>query len=177
MSATAAAAASANVRPVLLRGLVGYALVLLGGLVVSVVPESSPVGDLPLVGELRSSTVGRMAGLTVVVLGLGLGGAAWLELLRRVGRGRADLHLTRQAAALWSLPLVLAPPMFSRDGWSYAAQGEMARLGISPYEAGPSVLAGPIVEAVDPRWMDTLTPYGPLPLAWGALAGHVVSDP
>ena len=29
----------------------------------------------------------------------------------------------------WAAPLLLAPAMFSRDGWSYAAQGELTRLG------------------------------------------------
>ena len=28
-----------------------------------------------------------------------------------------------------------------------------------------------VVEAVDPRWMTTPTPYGPVPLVWGAVAG------
>lgn len=33
------------------------------------------------------------------------------------------------------------------------------------------------MEAVDPRWMDTPTPYGPLPLAWGAVAATLTQDP
>jgi alpha-1,6-mannosyltransferase len=46
-------------------------------------------------------------------------------------------------------------------------------MGISPYEHGPAVLAGPIVQAVDPLWMHTATPYGPLPLWFGeAMAAH-----
>lgn len=164
------------------RGALGYSLVLLGGLVISVIPVSSPVNDLPLVGELRASVPGRMLGLTVVVLGLGLGVASWLRLVRYVARGdradeRARTDLVRRATVLWTAPLLLAPPMFSRDGWSYAAQGEMTRLGLSPYVWTPSILEGPIVEAVDPRWMDTLTPYGPVPLVWGAAAAHLTHDP
>lgn len=52
----------------------------------------------------------------------------------------------------------------------------MTRLGLNPYVWTPSVLDGPTVEAVDPRWMDTPTPYGPLPLLWGALAAGLTSD-
>ncbi|WP_121254847.1 polyprenol phosphomannose-dependent alpha 1,6 mannosyltransferase MptB [Nocardioides ferulae] len=164
------------------RGVVGYLLVLLGGLIVSVLPESTPVAGLPLVSDLRGSTAGRMVGLTVVVAGLGLAGAAWLELVRLTrgdGTTTADerLAMVRRAAATWSLPLLVAPAMFSRDGWSYAAQGEMVRVGISPYEYGPGWLGGELVEAVDPMWMWTLTPYGPIPLLWGALAGGVTGDP
>ncbi len=167
---------------VIYRGALGYVLVLLGGLVVSVLPASSGVGELPLLGALRGSMPGRMLGLAVVVVGLGLAVVAWLDLVRYVGRGgRADervrLDLVRSATVLWSAPLLLAPPMFSRDAWSYAAQGEMTRLGISPYVWTPSVLHGPIIEAVDPRWTDTLTPYGPVPLVWGAAAAHLTQEP
>ncbi|MGH3372976.1 MAG: polyprenol phosphomannose-dependent alpha 1,6 mannosyltransferase MptB, partial [Nocardioidaceae bacterium] len=114
----------------LLRGVLGYVLVLLGGLVTSVVPASSGVGDLPVVGALRDTMPGRMVGLTVVVAGLGLACAAWLRLVRYVGRGdRADqverLLLVRRATLVWCAPLLLAPAMFSRDGWSYAAQGKL----------------------------------------------------
>ena len=83
----------------------------------------------------------------------------------------------------WSLPLLLAPPLFSRDGWSYAAQGTLAHRGISPYEHGPWSLVGPrsvpgpIVEGVDARWMATPAPYGPVPLIGGDLAAGLTSDP
>lgn len=164
------------------RGVIGYLVVLAGGLVISVIPASSWVATVPVVSTLRAGMDGRMLGLTVVVAGLGLAATAWLQLLRCVARGdRADerdrVRLVRRATALWSLPLLLAPPMFSRDGWSYAAQGQMTRLGLNPYVWTPSVLEGPIVEAVDPQWMDTLTPYGPLPLLWGALAARFTDDP
>lgn len=166
----------------LLRGVFGYVLVLLGGLVTSVVPASSGVDDLPVVGALRDTVPGRMVGLTVVVAGLGLACAAWLRLVRCVGRGdRADqverLLLVRRATLVWCAPLLLAPAMFSRDGWSYAAQGKLWALGLSPYDWHTSLLDGPIVEAVDPRWMDTPTPYGPVPLLWGSLAAMLTDDP
>ncbi|MEV7431830.1 polyprenol phosphomannose-dependent alpha 1,6 mannosyltransferase MptB [Nocardioides sp. NPDC092400] len=159
----------------LTRGVLGYVLVLLGGLVVSVLPVSSPLDDLPL----RHDTPGRLVGLVLVIGGLGLGGHAWLELLRDVrrGAGAARMLLVHRATACWSLPLLLAPAMFSRDGWSYAAQGVMARIGVSPYEHGPGVLRGEVVEAVDPMWLDTATPYGPLPLAWGAFAAGFTREP
>lgn len=163
------------------RGGVGYLLVLVGGLVVSVLPASSAVLDVPLLADLRAEVPGRMLGLSVVVLGLGIGSAAWLEVVRYAGRRGLPVEqrerLVRRVTLWWTVPLLLAPPMFSRDGWSYAAQGEMTRLGLSPYRWGPSVLDGPVVEAVDPRWLDTLTPYGPLPLAWGSLVAEVTGSP
>ena len=164
-----------SVRGVVARGVLGYVLVLLGGLVISVLPASSPLDAIPL----RHDTPGRLVGLTAVVVGLGLGGWAWLELLRlvRAGTGPDRLDRVVRATTLWCLPLLVAPPMFSRDGWSYAAQGVMAHLGHSPYDVGPAVLAGPVVEAVDPMWLDTPAPYGPLPLAWGDLVADLTRDP
>lgn len=167
---------------VLTRGLAGSLLVLLGGLVVSVLPPSTPVLSIDLLVALRDSELGRIAGLVVVMLGMALLAASWLSVCRHVARSNAaepegSLLLVRQAALLWSLPLLVAPPLFSRDGWSYAAQGMMTASGWSPYKFGPGVLTGPIIEAVDPRWMATGTPYGPLPLALGDLASHVTTQP
>lgn len=42
--------------------------------------------------------------------------------------------------------------------------------GYNPYDVSPGVLSGDIVEAVDPMWMQTPAPYGPLPLAYGGAA-------
>ncbi len=154
-------------------GVVGAALVLIGGLVTATVPASSWADGL----ALRHSMPGRMTGLVVVVSGLALLAAAWVGLWRGAAAGLLDLTFVRRAAALWCLPLLLAPPLFSRDGWSYAAQGELTRIGLSPYVWGPGILHGPIAEAVDPRWMATPTPYGPLPLLWGSGAAELLHGP
>ena len=164
------------------RGLLGSVLVLLGGLVVSTLPRSAPILEVEALADLRGAEAGRMLGLAVVLTGLGLLAAAWLRLCREVGtargaEGEEAVGLVRFATVLWSAPLVLAPPLFSRDGWSYAAQGTMTHLGISPYEHGPSVLSGPVVQAVDPRWMDTITPYGPVPLVVGDQLAGLTGNP
>ncbi|WP_125776446.1 polyprenol phosphomannose-dependent alpha 1,6 mannosyltransferase MptB [Antribacter gilvus] len=166
----------------LTRGVAGSVLVLLGGLVVSTLPESVPILGGDQLAFVRGHTAGRMAGLCVVLLGLGMLGAAWLALCRAVaGDGGAEragaLALVRRATVLWSVPLLPAPPLFSRDGWSYAAQGMLTHLGVSPYDNGPGVLSGPIVEAVDPRWMDTPAPYGPVPLIFGDLGASLTGNP
>src|SRR6266545_401577 len=164
----------------------GSLLVLLGGLVVSVLPDSATLYRFDALRALRDHEAGRMIGLAVVMGGLGLIGAAWLSLCRYVARAddladhtvhSANLALVRTAAVLWSAPLLLSPPLFSRDGWSYAAQGMMTRVGLSPYDYGPGVLTGPIIEAVDPRWLATGTPYGPLPLMLGGIVSHFTGDP
>lgn len=189
--------AAPTVRCVISRGLVGAVLVLLGGLVTATLPQSAPVLRLGLLGAVRGHEVGRMAGLFVVLVGLGLLASAWLRLCRTVAVGDRDttewhegVALVRFATVVWTAPLVLAPPLFSRDGWSYAAQGMLARVGLSPYDWGPGALAPesflplpawltapPIVQAVDPMWWDTATPYGPVPVFFGALVADTTGNP
>ncbi|WP_258165210.1 polyprenol phosphomannose-dependent alpha 1,6 mannosyltransferase MptB [Candidatus Protofrankia datiscae] len=66
----------------------------------------------------------------------------------------------------WNLPFALGPPLFSRDVYAYASQGELARHGLDPATHGVSALRAlgpqmePFVTAVDPRWRDTHAPYG-----------------
>ncbi|UDY23943.1 polyprenol phosphomannose-dependent alpha 1,6 mannosyltransferase MptB [Nocardioides sp. Kera G14] len=163
----------------LTRGLLGSLCVLLGGWVVATLPDSTPMLRHHLLVSLRDHEAGRMAGLTVIMLGLGLLAHAWLRLRVVVGGlDTADgLGLARFATVLWAAPLLIAPPLFSRDGWSYAAQGALVAAGISPYQHGPWILEGPVHEAVDPRWWFTPTPYGPLPVWWGAEMAHHTGNP
>jgi hypothetical protein len=90
--------------------------------------------------------------------------AAWLGLgrcLREVS-GRWLWAI----GALWALPALLAPPLFSRDVYSYLAQGELLHLGLNPYGVGPVALAAHgqahVLDAVSPFWRHTTAPYGPL---------------
>ena len=152
------------------RGLLGSLLVALGGLVTEVLPWSSPVATHPLLESLRSSPEGRTVGLVLTTTGVALLAVAWVQLLRRP----RSAYL---ATAAWSLPLLLAPPLFSRDGWSYAAQGVLTHLGLSPYVWTPSIFEGQLREAVDPLWMWSPAPYGPVPLAWGSLVAGVTDNP
>ena len=159
-------------------------LVLLGGLVVSTLPRSTQVLHWDRIGAvlrtLRGHEGTRVLALVVVLVGLALLASAWLRLCRWVSQAGPDagaLEAVRYATVVWVTPLVLAPPLFSRDGWSYAAQGMLAHLGISPYTHGPAALSGPIIQAVDPMWRHTPTPYGPLPLAFGDLFATQTGNP
>ena len=67
-------------------------------------------------------------------------------------------------ATLWTLPLLIGPPLYSRDVYSYAALGRMVNLGFDPYYYGPAVLGGgsDYLQGVGGAWLHTSTPYGPL---------------
>jgi hypothetical protein len=65
--------------------------------------------------------------------------------------------------ALWSLPMLVIAPIFSRDVYSYAAQGEMTSHHINPYLYGPFELGNNHYTApVDSLWGNAPAPYGPL---------------
>ena len=64
----------------------------------------------------------------------------------------------------WVLPLLAAPPVFSQDAYSYAAQGWLLHNNIDPYAVGPGTLPGGFADQVASEWRMTPAPYGPLSL-------------
>ena len=104
-------------------------------------------------------------GLVAMYGGLVLFMRVWYGLIRTLSQVKG-VPVRKLVAVLRPVdrPLCsLAPPLFSRDIYSYAAQGEMMSHHISPYHYGPGVLgATPSVSLVDPLWLNTPVPYGPL---------------
>jgi alpha-1,6-mannosyltransferase len=114
---------------------------------------------------------GMLLGVVAVYGGMLLLFRVWFSLARLLTR-RPGLPVAGLAVlfALWVVPLLVAPPLFSKDVYSYAAQGDMVSHHISPYEYGPNVLgAGQYVSNVDPLWGNAAAPYGPLFLALAGL--------
>jgi alpha-1,6-mannosyltransferase len=102
----------------------------------------------------------------------------WLGLLRYL-RHHHGLPIKKiiVVVAIWSIPLLVAPPFFSRDVYSYAGQGEMVSHHIDPYVYGTGVLGStPFSSMPDTVWTNTPSPYGPTFLSLdGALteaSGH-----
>ena len=72
---------------------------------------------------------------------------------------------------LWAVPLALAPPLFSKDVYSYLAQSAITARGFDPYSLGPAATLGvddPLTRTIPTIWRDTPAPYGPLFLHAGA---------
>jgi alpha-1,6-mannosyltransferase len=103
-------------------------------------------------------------GLVAVYGGLVLLMRVWYSLIRTTSQlPGIPVRKLVGIFSLWVVPLLLAPPLFSRDVYSYVAQGEMMSHHISPYHYGPGVLGGaPSVALVDKLWLNTPAPYGPL---------------
>ena len=102
------------------------------------------------------ATVGLYAGVGMIVW-------AWVRLGREVLSGTATAQQVTVAGVAWVTPLVLSPPLFTRDVYSYLAQGALALRGLDPYLVGPSKLPpGAVAYNVHYVWQTTPAPYGPL---------------
>ncbi len=95
-----------------------------------------------------------------------------LLLFMRVWWGMIRLYRSRHGVpvrtmmgvfALWAVPMTVIAPLFSRDVYSYAAQGEMVSHHMNPYLYGPFELGNNAFTApVDPLWGNAPAPYGPM---------------
>lgn len=96
-------------------------------------------------------------------IGVGMIVWAWIRLGRDVLSGTATVQQVQLASAVWTAPLLLSPPLFTRDVYSYLAQGALALRGLDPYQLGPVKLPpGAIADNVHYVWQTTPAPYGPL---------------
>ena len=138
-------------------GFAGSVAIAVGGLAAGALPQRDPFAHWPLIRELRAFPLVGVAG---TYFGLALLCGAWLRMRSTVdGQRPADLVRT---LLCWAAPLALTAPMFSRDVYSYLAQGEMVRRGLDAYRWGPSSLGGPLALDVPAIWQDTPAPYGPV---------------
>ncbi len=103
-------------------------------------------------------------GLVAVYGGVVLLARVWYGLMKALARRPGvPVRYLVGILALWIVPMLLVAPIFSRDVYSYAAQGEMMSRHINPYHYGPYTLgAGGYVPGVDPLWGNTPAPYGPV---------------
>ncbi|MGJ6124654.1 polyprenol phosphomannose-dependent alpha 1,6 mannosyltransferase MptB [Mycolicibacterium sp. Y3] len=104
--------------------------------------------------------------LTMTTTGAVMMTLAWLMLGRfALGPHRMSRSQLDRTLLLWALPLLIAPPMYSRDVYSYLAQSQIARIGLDPYKVGPAPGLGldhVFTLSVPTIWRETPAPYGPL---------------
>jgi alpha-1,6-mannosyltransferase len=150
-------------------GFVGSLILAVGALGVGWLPlDAGVAGAVPLDG-LRGTAAGVLLSRAFVFVGVALLLQSWLILGHDLLASPDDPHSLRSSspAALvvvlvaWVAPLLLAPPLFSRDVYSYAAQGRVVASGMDPYVTGVAVIDGWFEGGVDPMWAETPTPYGP----------------
>jgi alpha-1,6-mannosyltransferase len=120
-------------------------------------------------------------GVFAVLGGMVLLLLAWFWLLQVRLRSKAvSWSQTIGIFIAWTLPMFVVAPIFSRDVYTYAAQGEMMSHHISPYAYGPGVMGTgtAFTTLADPIWWQSASPYGPLFLRIDgsivSLSGHSV---
>lgn len=112
----------------------------------------------------------------IVWVGVLLMIVAWVRLGRATLAGRTTLGELRWVVPAWTAPMLLAVPMFSRDAFSYLAQGALLRDGFDPYAVGPVANPGVLLDNVSNVWTTTTAPYGPLHLLIGQAITAVTGD-
>ncbi len=146
-------------RPALL-GCLGAALITMGGLGAGSTKQHDPLLETLHLSWLRYGH-GLVLSSVLLWIGVTLMLSAWLWLGRRVLAGDASEYTMVASAAFWLAPLLLSVPLFSRDTYSYLAQGALLRDGFDPYAVGPIDNPNALLDNVSPIWTITTAPYGP----------------
>ena len=144
-------------------GTLGSTLLLLGALGAGGILIRDPVLGHGALSWVRYGH-GRMLANAVLYAGFALVVWAWVRLGRYMLAGRIGSRPILIAAACWMTPLLISPPLFTRDVFSYLGQGAQLLHGLDPYAHGPAELEAlpGVVQNVHPVWQTTPAPYGPL---------------
>ncbi|MGA8297152.1 MAG: polyprenol phosphomannose-dependent alpha 1,6 mannosyltransferase MptB [Acidimicrobiales bacterium] len=121
-------------------------------------PQPAVAGYQPAPGQ------GLFLGVIAVYGGMFLMIGAWYDVVKIVSthRGFPVARLVPVFVA-WVLPMLFVAPLFSKDVYAYAAQGEMMSHGINPYLYGTNVIgATSFSRLADPLWGNVTSPYGPM---------------
>jgi hypothetical protein len=105
---------------------------------------------------------------------------AWLAVVRATrSPDGPSVRSVLVVMAIWALPLLVGPPLFSGDVFVYSADGQLVNHGLNPYAMTPYALGpSPFRTASHGIWLHTVSPYGPLFLRLAGVAytigGHSV---
>ncbi|ASR36160.1 hypothetical protein BAY61_15405 [Prauserella marina] len=144
-------------------GLIGSIVVLLASLGAGGILIRDPIIGTGPLSWMRYGH-GKALSTAVLYVGFGLLVWAWVRLGRYALAGRIGTKPIVIAALAWMAPLLIAPPLFTRDVFSYLGQGAQLLYGLDPYSYGPAALdvLPDVVQNVHPLWQTTPAPYGPL---------------
>jgi alpha-1,6-mannosyltransferase len=160
-------------------GFLGSVLITIGGLGAGSTKPHDPLLEALHLSWMRFGH-GLVLSSIVLWTGVGLMLIAWLRLGQRVlagpGPNSATEYTMRATTAFWLAPLLLSVPVFSRDTYSYLAQGALLRDGFDPYAVGPVANPNVLLDNVSPIWTITTAPYGPVFILVAKLVTIVIGN-
>jgi alpha-1,6-mannosyltransferase len=160
-------------------GFLGSVLITIGGLGAGSTKPHDPLLEVLHMSWMRFGH-GLVLSSILLWTGVGLMLIAWLRLGRRFlagpGPNSPTEYTMRATTAFWLVPLLLSVPVFSRDTYSYLAQGALLRDGFDPYAVGPVANPNVLLDNVSPIWTITTAPYGPVFILVAKLVTMVIGN-
>lgn len=157
--------AESKVSHTLRQGTVAALMIMVGswGVGYLIMAPGSWLAVHPAVLPLRTTTAGVVICAVLLSIGVLLLMRSWLRLAQRIPSwGEDSVPAMYKALVMWGSPLLLCFPIYSRDVFSYWAQGGLLHAGQNPYQSGVSELPGWFAVGADGLWAESPSPYGPL---------------
>ncbi len=156
-------------------GMLGSVLITIGALGAGSTRQHDPLLESLHMSWMRFGH-GLVLSSIVLWTGVGLMLIAWVALGRRVLAGGATEFIMKATTGFWLAPLLVSVPVFSRDTYSYLAQGALLRDGLDPYAVGPIANPNILLDNVSPIWTITTAPYGPAFILVAKLVTMIVGN-
>ncbi|WP_237220890.1 polyprenol phosphomannose-dependent alpha 1,6 mannosyltransferase MptB [Rothia nasimurium] len=147
----------------LIFGTIGSLLIMFASFGVGWLADASPFRRVDWIIPLRYTAPGIITCIILLVVGAMMMCREWLRMVQKlvVWNDRAKKWAT-VAAICWITPQLFAFPLYSRDVFSYFAQGRVMASGLNPYEYGVSSVNNFFQYGADQMWSESAPPYGPL---------------
>ncbi len=167
-----------SLRSIAVLGFFATVLVVIGGALAGAAApgEAGRLWSVPAIPvtpriDILPALVAYYGGLIILV-------RAWLLLRRYHLTNGLPLLAVTIVVVMWAAPLLVGPPLGSRDVYAYAAQGRLADQGYDVYQGGPSQLGDddPILAPVDPLYRESPVLYGPVFVSLSSAVSAVVGE-
>lgn len=146
-----------------IMGTIGSVLLMFGSFGIGWLAPISSLRLHPWIISLRYTDGAVVMCIIVTSIGAMALTREWMRLSQKVDWASKSAKKWVTAAIIsWSVPLMAAIPLFSRDVYSYFAQGRVYQSGLNPYESGVSSVNNFLQNGADQLWSQSPPPYGPV---------------
>ncbi|MDO5750842.1 MAG: polyprenol phosphomannose-dependent alpha 1,6 mannosyltransferase MptB [Rothia sp. (in: high G+C Gram-positive bacteria)] len=148
----------------LIVGTLASLMVTFGSIGVGWLPEVTVWMRYEFVRTMRLEVPWVITSIVSISLGAMILCREWLRIYQKFDRWNTPGAMRWMAAVVtcWSLPQVFGFILFSRDVFSYYAQGVVSANGLDPYVHGVSSINNYLQKGADTMWAESPPPYGPV---------------